>query len=74
MATFHIRRGGEIKARVSLEDDAQKIWEFASDWDRDWYFSDDVKMAIEQALDALRLALLEKKMNISGFTITQTEP
>jgi hypothetical protein len=35
MATFHIRRGGEIKARVSIEDDAQKLWEFASEWDRD---------------------------------------
>jgi hypothetical protein len=31
-------------------------------------------MAIEQALDTLRPALIEKKMNISGFTITQTEP
>jgi hypothetical protein len=74
MATFDIRRGGEIKARVSIEDDAQKLWEFASEWDRDWYVCDDVKMTIKQALDTLRLALIETKMNISGFTITQTEP
>jgi hypothetical protein len=46
----------------------------SAEWDRDWYFGGDVKMAIEQALDTLRLALIEKKINISGFTITQTEP
>ena len=74
MATFEIWRREEVKARISIQDDAEKTWEFSSEWDHDWYFGSDVKMAIEQALDTLRLALIEKKMNISGFTITQTEP
>jgi hypothetical protein len=74
MATFEIRRREEVKARIFIQDDAAKTWEFSSEWDRDWYFGGDVKMTIEQALDSLRLALIEKKMNISGFTITQTEP
>ena len=74
MTTFEILRREEVKARISILEDAQKTWEFSSEWDRDWYFSGDVKTAIEQALDTLRLALLEKKINISGFTITQTEP
>jgi hypothetical protein len=74
MATFEIWRQEEVKARISIQDDAEKTWEFSSEWDRDWYFGSDVKMAIEQALDTLGLALIEKKMNISGFTITQTEP
>jgi hypothetical protein len=74
MTIFEILRREEVKARISIQDDAEKTWEFSSEWDRDWYFGGDVKMAIEQALDTLRLALIEKKINISGFTITQTEP
>ena len=74
MTTFEILRREEVKARISILEDAAKTWEFSSEWDRDWYFSGDIRMAIEQALDTLRLALLKKKISISGFTITQTEP
>ena len=74
MTTFEILRREEVKARISILEDAAKTWEFSSEWDRDWYFSGDIRMAIEQALDTLRLALLEKKISISGFTTTQTEP
>jgi hypothetical protein len=67
---YDIYHGEQLRASVSRQEDGKKTWQFASEWDRHCFFSDEaITTDIEQAIEIWQKPLEQKDMTLFGFTI-----